>query len=171
MTAEKYFYLGSTVSFPLRKVTYISIDLSQIVHSTRWVFIEMFFYLEAILMLSWIFSCLNFFLSRYSVISLTSTPFKYMLWNLKYLCHVLAEYFIFQFAPIYLDINLPGKPDDVVKYIYFSLKMNRIFCLVVSISSLFLVGFCRLYFLSLVAHVDPFEKWMFAKSSLSWKRR
>lgn len=49
--------------------------------------------------------------------------------------------------------------------------MNLTFCLAVSISSLFLAGFCLLYFLSLIAHVDPFEKLMFAKSSLSWKER
>lgn len=65
MTVEKYFNMDSVVSFPLRKVTYISIDPSQIVHSVRWVFIEMYFYLETILMLPWMFSCLNFFLSRY----------------------------------------------------------------------------------------------------------
>lgn len=65
MTVKKYCYMNSIVSFALWKVTYISIDPSEIVHSARWVFIEMYFYLETILTLPWMFSCLNFFLSRH----------------------------------------------------------------------------------------------------------
>lgn len=172
MTFEKYFYLDSIVSFALWKVSSISIDPNQIVHSARWIFIEMYFYLETVLMLPWMFSCLNFFLSRYLFNNFTDF-YAFRIYALKFkifMPHTCSIPYLSKCFRI-LRYKSTWETKWCGKVHLLFIENESDFFLVVSISSLFPAGFCHLYSLSLIAHVDPFEKWVFAKSSLSWKRR
>lgn len=81
----------------------------------------MYFHLETILDALDVSPVLSFSFSAciYSVCFMTYIAFKYMLRSLEGLYSTVAKYFIFQITLTYLDTDLSGNPNDVVKHIYF----------------------------------------------------
>lgn len=124
--------------------------------------------LDTIFVMPWVFFLSPCLLSQHMLIPYVQLyNFKYILWNLECLYFSVAKYFILQIALTYKStwefkwwskihvLLIENESDFLFGDYYFLLIPGRLF----------------LYFLSLTAQVDLFEKWVFAKSSLSWKGR
>lgn len=121
-TEEKYFLLGfSCFHSPPEGHLHYFIPYA---NTVLWVvgLLSEGFSLGTIFVMSWMFFLSQCLPSQHvfcSVCSVTSTTFKYILRSLECLYHAVAKHFIFQIALTYLNTNLPGNLNAVVKGIYF----------------------------------------------------